>query len=372
MQILFVNSIRLYGGGEVWMVTAAGELLRRGHDVTIVCRPDSDMLPYARRVGARVEALPIHGDFDPRTIIAMRRLLRRHHIEVILTNTDKELRIAGTAALLDRRQPVIARRGIDLPLKDTLGYRLTYNRLARVVVANSHATRQTLLNSAPWLAPERVHVIHNGIDPAPFAHAPSTSLRHELGIPTNAALIGFVGRLCVQKGIADLLQAFRRIAARRPDAHLLLVGDGELRDLVNDFAREHDLAPRIHLTGFRDDIPAVMHSLDVCVLPSLWEGFGIVLIEAMAAAKPCVTTRISSMPEIVQDGVTGIVVPPSDPEALAGALLTIIDDPELGRRLGVAGLGVVGGGFTVVRMINQYERLLGSSAKNVSTPPSKP
>jgi glycosyltransferase involved in cell wall biosynthesis len=357
LRILLINSIQLYGGGEVWMVTAATELIRRGHDVTIVGRPGSLMLPYARRTGARVLPLEMHGDFDPRTIWSLVRSLRRHCIEIILTNTDKELRFAGAAARLCHNPPVIARRGIDLPLKNTTGYRLTYNVLARAVVANSEATKRTLVGSVPWLDPDRVHVIHNGIDPDRFAGDKTRPLRQELGLPGDAQVIGFVGRLCEQKGIEHLLAAFARIAARRTDTHLLLVGDGELRDLAIAFARRHDLGGRLHLTGFRDDVPAVMRSLDVCVLPSLWEGFGIVLIEAMAAGKPCVTTRISSMPEIVRDGETGRVVPPADADSLAAALLEILDDPALAGRMGAAGRQVVHERFTVTRMIDQYEQV---------------
>jgi hypothetical protein len=186
VRILFINSIQVYGGGEVWMVTAAGELRRRGHEVTIVCRPGSPLQHQAERAALPVVPLEIHGDFDPRTIWRMIRLIGRLRTEVILTNTDKELRFAGAASLLRGGPPVICRKGIDHPLKDTLGYRLTYNRLAAAVVANSQATRQTLLDSAPWLAGERVHVIHNGVDPARYHPDVTRDLRADLDLPAGA------------------------------------------------------------------------------------------------------------------------------------------------------------------------------------------
>jgi glycosyltransferase involved in cell wall biosynthesis len=355
VRILFLNSIHLYGGGEVWMVTAARALGERGHAVTIVCRPDGAMRPFAEQAAARVVPLDIHGDFDPRVIWRTAGIIRRHDIDVILTNTDKELRFAGVAARLCHQPPVICRRGIDYPLKNTPGYRLTYNTLARCVVANSEATKQTLVGSVPWLDPDRVHVIHNGIDPDRYRPERTRCLRTELGIPPAARLAGFVGRLNEQKGIVYLLDAFARVAAQLADAQLLLVGDGDLRETVAAFARERGLEDRIHLAGFREDIPDVMRTVDVCVLPSLWEGFGIVLIEAMAAGKPCVTTRISSMPEIVQDGRTGLVVPPRDADSLAVALASLLQDPALAARQGAAGLAVVRERFTLARMIDRYE-----------------
>ena len=363
MRILLVNSIQLYGGGEVWMVEAAGELVRRGHEVTLVCRPQSPLEHHAGRASLHVLPLDIHGDFDPRTVWRMARIIGRHDVDIILTNMDKELHLAGAAALLCRRPPaVICRKGIDRPLKNTLGYRLTYNRLAACVIANSRATRQTLMQSAPWLDPARVHAIHNGIDPVRYEPASTRDIRRELGLPPGVPVAGFVGRLCPQKGIEFLLPAFRQVAARHRTARLLLVGEGELRNMVEDFARENGLQERIHLAGFRSDIPDVMRSIDVCVLPSLWEGFGIALIEAMAAGRPCVATRTSSIPEIVRDGETGILVPPRDADRLAAALLVLLDDPAGASLMGEAGRRVVQENFTLAGMIDRYEQLFRACA----------
>ncbi|MBN2012757.1 glycosyltransferase family 4 protein [candidate division KSB1 bacterium] len=355
MRILFINSIRMYGGGEVWMITAAKELVRRGHELTIVCRPDAAMRPYAEASDARVAPMTIRGDFYPGTILRTRQLLQEYNIDIILTNMDKELRFAALAARLCHRPPVIARKGIDHPLKNKLHYRWTYNRLATAVIANSQATKQTLLNSAPWLDGDRVHVIYNGIDPELYAPERTKNIRSELGMPDDAPVIGFVGRLNVQKGIEYLLEGFRKAIEQIPTMHLLLVGEGNLHEDVVAFAEKHNLKDRIHPVGFRDDIPNVMRTIDLCVLPSLWEGFGIVLIEAMAAGKPCITTRISSMPEIVRDGKSGLVVPPRDPDALAVAIRTIMSDNELANQMGETGRQDVLEKYTISRMIEQYE-----------------
>jgi len=357
LNILFINSVQMYGGGEVWMVTALSELKRREHRVTLVCRPDAHIIPHAREQGIDVVPMRIRGDFDPWTIFQMAKLMRSRNIDVVLTNMDKELRISGIAAWFGGRPFVLSRRGIDAPLKNKWRYRFTYNALADLIVANSEATKRTLLSNAPWLEPGRIAVIYNGIEPDWFQRHRTRDLRASLHIPDHAAIIGFVGRLNVQKGVVHLLEAFKKVADRVEHAHLLIAGEGDLEPRIRSFAESHQLTHRIHLLGFRNDAPNIMRIIDMLVLPSLWEGFGIVLIEAMAAGKPCVTTQVSSMPEIVVDGETGIVVPPQDDERLADAIKKLLDDPALARRLGDCGKKRVDDKFTLNRMIDHYESL---------------
>ena len=159
----------------------------------------------------------------------------------------------------------------------------------------------------------------------------------------------------IQKGITYLLEAFFAVLQDIPAAHLLLVGDGELKADIELFRREKNIEDNLHLVGFQDDIPSIMRTIDVLVLPSLWEGFGIVLIEAMAARKPCITTQVSSMPEIVIHDETGLVVPPKNSDRLADAIGTIINDKKLARKYGKKGRDIVKGKFTLEHMIQKYE-----------------
>jgi glycosyltransferase involved in cell wall biosynthesis len=138
-------------------------------------------------------------------------ILRRKKIEIILTNMDKELRLSGIAARFTDVKAVICRKGIDSPLKNKLCYRFTYNRLATAVIANSEATKNTILRNVPWLYQNNVNVIYNGIDPGLFSYENTHDIRSELGISENSPLIGFVGRLNIQKGITYLLQAFEQV-----------------------------------------------------------------------------------------------------------------------------------------------------------------
>lgn len=361
MNIGFINSIQMFGGGEVWMLRTLLALQARGHAVRLLCRPGTQLEEKARAAGIEVTPLSMRGDFDPVTIFRTAMWIRRHRLQVLLTNMDKELRFAGIAAKLVGGCAVFPRRGIDYPLKNRLHYRLSYNWLAQALIANSQATKQALLRNAPWLEPDRIHVIYNGIDPAPFLSPPDRSLRQEWGIPDAHPVIGFVGQLDPRKGIDTLLEAFAQVHKHYPDVHLVLVGDGRLNSAIRQFGRQKQLNDRIHTVGFENDIPNVMKTIDLLVLPSRWEGFGIVLIEAMAAGKPTVTTAISSMPEIVVDEVTGKVVPVDDPQQLAEAISTILRDPGLARHWGELGRKRVMEMFHIDEMVRQLESLFSAS-----------
>ncbi len=356
LRILFVNSIQMFGGGEVWMLRTLALLKEKGHRVWLLCRPGTRLAQEALRQGIAVRTMRMRGDFDALSIWQVFRLIKRLRIQVVLTNMDKELRFAGIAARLAGVGAVFPRRGIDYPLKDRWRYRFAYNKLASMVIANSKATARALRRNAPWLPEERIAVIYNGIDPAPFVSG-SPRLRQEYRLPAHARVIGFVGQLDERKGICYLLQAFAEVHRRHPETVLLVVGEGPLREWIVTTAAAYGLARAVILTGFREDVPAVMRSIDMLVLPSLWEGFGIVLIEAMAAGRPVVTTAVSSMPEIVLHGRTGLLVPPGNAQALAEAVCALLEDPARAKRMGRAGQVRVSEHFADQRMLRELEGL---------------
>jgi len=357
VRILFLNSIQMWGGAEVWLMDVMHGLAHRGHEVALVCRPGTILEKNARERGFDVITLPMRGDFDPSTIAAVRAILRERDIELITTNMDKELRFGGMAARLSGRVAVVPSREVDYPLKNNLRYRFTYNVLADHVLANSECTRQTLLKSAPWLSPARVEVVYKGIDPEPFLHNEDAGarLRAELGIAPDARVVGFVGQIIERKGIPDLLEAMPAVVAQLPDVRFLFAGEGKLSELVQSRARELGIQDHVVMAGFRRDVPAVMHALDVLVLPSVVEGFGYVLVEAMAAGKPVVATRASSIPEIVRHEESGLLVDVHDPAALATSLVSILANRDRAHSLGARGRAIVQAEFTLARMLDRTE-----------------
>jgi glycosyltransferase involved in cell wall biosynthesis len=357
MRILFINSIQMFGGGEVWMLRTLRALQQRGHRVWLCCRPETELAKRAVAQGVPVKLLAFRGDFDPFTIARLAWFMKQERIEVVLTNMDKELRLGGVAAKIARVRAVIPRRGIDYPLKNRWRYRFAYNVLATRIIANSEATKQALLRNAPWLDPERIEVIYNGIDMQPFLQPSRRCLRTEWGVPQEAPLLGFAGQLDKRKGIDVLLKAFARVHRQIPQARLVLVGRGPLQEMIESEVRRQNWGSAVLLPGFIDDVVAVMQAIDILLLPSFWEGFGIVLIEAMAAGKPAISANTSSMPEIIVDGQTGYLAPVGDAKGLADRAIALLQNPALRELLGRAGRERVAELFTIERMIDKLEKL---------------
>lgn len=219
-------------------------------------------------------------------------------------------------------------------------------------IAISHAVSAALQTYLG--VPERkIDVVYYALDLDEFAAGRAT-VRAELGAGDDEVLIGTVGRMTEQKGQKYLVEAMPEVLRQFPRARLAIVGhDTGARDALEAQVRSAGLEDRVRLVGYRDDVAAVMSSMDLFVLPSLWEGFGLVLLEAMSLSRPIVATTVDSIPEIVVDGETGFLVPPRDPAALAAAICRMLSDPEMARSMGVAGRRRAETAFSMERMIQE-------------------
>jgi glycosyltransferase involved in cell wall biosynthesis len=354
MKVLFINSIKMFGGGEVWLMTMMRTLQERHHQVALVCRPGVPLEERAKSEGFSVFPVTMRGDFDPLSIYRLWRCIRRYSPHVVCTNMDKELRLGGLAAKMAGIPAVIPRRGIDYPLKNTWAYRLSYNHLATGIIANSKATKKALLRNSPWLSQEKIRVIYNGVNPSLFDSDAVKNLRREWRVSRDTFLIGFVGQLDKRKGVDTLVTAFASLSHEYQKTVLVLVGEGAMEENLR--SQIEKIKGRVILTGHRSDIPDVMKSIDVLVLPSLWEGFGIVLIEAMAARKPVISTETSNIPEIVTHGINGYLIQPHDSVMLKHYLEKLMLNKPLSRKLGQSGHEMVLEKFTLKQMVSETEK----------------
>jgi glycosyltransferase involved in cell wall biosynthesis len=176
-------------------------------------------------------------------------------------------------------------------------------------------------------------------------------------VPSSSPLVLSIGRFVAEKGHRHLLEAAARIERTRPGVHWVLVGAGELEAALPREAQALGLASQVHFTGWRDDVPDVLAVADVFVLPSVNEGFGRVVVEAMAMARPVVATAVGGVPEIVRDGETGVLVPASDPRALADTVRSLLDDPARAARLGAAGRACAESRFSLTAHVDAVERV---------------
>ena len=215
------------------------------------------------------------------------------------------------------------------------------------------------------LGAERV-LVYNGVDLERLVHLdPCCTLREEYGMEPDAAIVGVVGRLELEKGHPTLLEAWPLVLERVPNAYLLIVGEGSRQDALREIARDQGIERHVIFTGRRDDIPAVTAALDVAVLPSYREAQGLTILEAMAMSRPVVASNVGGIPEMVEDGVTGLLVPPHDPAALAAAVSRLLLDHPLADTLARAGHDLVHDRFCVQRMVNAVQEIYDEGARAV-------
>lgn len=219
-------------------------------------------------------------------------------------------------------------------------------------IAISEAVRQFMLK-VEFAPPRKVHTVHYGYQPQPPDPSLRENFRRELNIPLDTPVFGSVCRLIEQKGLPFALRAFAQIADEFPDACYVLIGDGLLREELQAQAATLGIADHVRFAGWRSDAAARMVAFDVFLMPSLWEGFGLVMLEAMAARLPIIASNISALPEVVQDGVTGLLAAPRDVDRLAAHMRYLLRDQQAAQRMGQAGQARLTAEFSVDRMADR-------------------
>jgi glycosyltransferase involved in cell wall biosynthesis len=337
-RIIHLSKMTGTAGSEGHLLALLEGLRAAGLDAClwILVEPDKPVLDYvdrAQALGIPVERLIIHRDLDPalwRQLVTRLRAMQPDIVHTHLLHAD----LYGITAARRARVPyVVSSRHNDDRFRRRLPIRLLHRWLwsqTDAGIAISEAIRQFSI-SAEGAAPDRIHTVHYGLNPASI-QAPSDAraqLRAALDLPSETLLIGSVCRLIEQKGLSYGLRGFAQIADQFPTTHYVIAGDGPLRADLETAVHSLNLAGRVHFLGWRSDADAIFAALDLLLAPSLWEGFGLVFLEAMALSVPILSTGVSAIPEVVIDGETGWLVPPRDPDAIAAALREALSDPVL-------------------------------------------
>lgn len=324
---------------------------------------------HIRALGRRVNPIS-----DLRAFSRLLRLVFREAPDVVHTHTAKAGTLGRVAACLfnmtrpRRRRCVVVHTFHGHVLTGYFGptmnvaVRLAERTLARItdrVVTISPAQRHDIVTRFNIADAARTMVVPLGLDLERLARLDSGAahLRGPLGIPERALVVGFVGRFVAIKDLATLVRAFARVSAQRPDAVLLLVGDGPLRAEIDALVAALALQKQVHLVGWIEDVAPVHATIDICALSSLNEGTPVAVIEAMAAAKAVVATRVGGVADVVEHERTGLLVPPQSPEALADAILRLAVDPAERSRMGAAGRQAVVARFSPERLVDDIDTL---------------
>jgi glycosyltransferase involved in cell wall biosynthesis len=319
----------------------------RGFSVHAITSPGPELAAFAEREGAQAHAIPMPRAITPLQDLAavyrLWRLLRRIDAPIVHAHTPKGGLLGMIAATL-ARTPVRIYHVRGLPFVTERGLRRRLLRLteriscglAHQVFAVSDSMRSILVVDG-LCPPDKIKVLlggsGNGVDATgkftPAPPAVRSAARGSLGIPGDAPVVGFVGRLARDKGVAELAAAWRTLRERDPDLHLLIVGWNELEPSLAPLLAALEADPRVHVTGPRGDTPQLYAAMDVIALPTYREGFPNVALEAAAMKLPIVATAVPGCVDAVQDGVTGTLVPARDGDALAAALQRYLSDPRL-------------------------------------------
>lgn len=346
LKILHTESSLGWGGQEHRTFKEMVSLRARGHVLELACRPEARLGARAEEAGFRVHRVPMRGGGDLIAMARLSRLLWREGFDVVNTHSGHDSLLAGVAGRLARTPLIVRTRHLALAITSPF----TYGKLPHKVVAVSEWVRKYLISVG--VPAENVVTVYTGIEPLP----PTTStLRSELGLAGDDILVGTVAILRFEKGHRELIDAARPLLAERPKVHLIFAGDGPVYDRLKSHIAECGLESRIHLLGLRRDIPNVLAGCDFFALATWQEALGTSYIEAMASGLAVIGTAVDGVPEVIQDGVNGLLVPSKDQPALTRALYALVDDAELRRRLGKAGLAITGSRFSVATMAEEME-----------------
>lgn len=378
MKIVHVITTLDVGGAEMHLLAQVRGQVERGHSVRVVYLKGAGTLAGDfRAAGAEL----VTSIAPTRALLGLRAQAR--WADIVHSHLLKaDMLCAASLAFPRTHARLVASKHNDEQVLTRGSVSLVHGLLGRVpartIVLSDHVARFMVEHGR--LDARALVRIYYGLEPRPFEAASELArggererARAELGIERDAIVLTCVARFAPQKAHADLLRGFdlarRARAAGAPPLRLLLVGDdpfGDGRARAEAVARELQLGSAVLFAGIRRDVPRLLAASDVFVMTSLWEGLGLVFLEAMACGLPVVATRVSAVPEVVVDGSTGLLVPASDAQALAAAIAHLADDPALRARLGASGRARVRESFGLARMIDAtldvYREVLSGSA----------
>ncbi len=367
-RVVHVCKVSGIAGAENHLLRLLPGLAARGFAVhMLVLGSDAETSGFRARLtaaGIASDRVSIRIPLDPATLLELTRRLRALAPALVHTHLiHADLHGQAAALRVPDARRVSSRHNTD-PFRRRAAVRWLDGRaLRRVdrVIAISRAVAQFSVE-VEGADPDRVRTVPYGLDPPNPSPEAGRAALGALGLERRGPVIGMVGRAVPQKGIDVLLEAFPRVLAAHPAARLVVVGDGPLRPALERHARRLGLERVVVFTGWVDHAASLMSACDVVAIPSRWEGFGMVALEAMAAGRPIVASRVDALEEVVVDGVTGSLVPAGDPDALADAVSNLLADPVRAAELGRAGRRRLKEEYSVARMVERtaavYDELL--------------
>jgi len=349
MKILFVNFTKFWGGGESWAFQVMNELKNRNYDIALLANTKSEILHKSQQAGFKSDAVKV-GKFTFLNFIQLSKI-KRKLIEIkpdtIVINSSLELKTIGLLIKACGCKKVIFTRGIPSRMKLNPLKRYLFSTVVTDVIVNSNYVKNSISNITKLLKNEPV-IIYHGINPETNKKADYQSKN-----------IAIVGRLSPEKGVDLAIRAMQKVLVSIPKAQLWIIGDGKEKENLIRLTSELGIQNSVKFLGFSTDVESLLVQCSMLVLPSRWEGFGLVLLEAMKLSMPCLAFDHTAANEIIVNNETGFLIPDMNTELLAEKIINLLSNPENGKLMGEKGNNLLKDKFTIEKSIDGYQNIIG-------------
>ncbi len=328
--------------------------------VIILCRPESKLRERAQKAGIETRTHRLRASHDISAIRFITGLIKQERVDVVVTHSGTDSFLAGIAARLSTRRPVVVRtRHLALPITS----KSTYSMIPHRVVTVSDYVRKYLVQER-GIRSRQVLSIPTGINLTRFnPHTTPDNFREAEGLPADAPIVGTIAILRRKKGHHVLLEAIPAVLKEVPEAIFVFAGDGPQTDNIKAQIKKLGLSKNVRLLGLRKDVETVLKGIDLFVLPTFQEALGTSILEASAMRRAVISTRVGGVPEVVKDGITGLLVKPDNAEELGEAIIKLLKDRDLCESMGAEGRKLVEADFSTTRMVEKLYGLYSTLAK---------
>ncbi len=347
LKILHIDPEAGWGGGEAEVIGLLDYLSSWGHCNHLLCHPDGRLFREAQKKGISTFPVRIRNDLDPRPVCSLRRKIREEGYDIVHFHTKRAHALCLWPLRVNSHSRYVVTRRMDYPVKRNWYNDYLYNRKVDGIVAISQMIADVMIQGG--VKREKIRVIYSGVNPALFRRIPAPG-----GSP-GRPVIGTVAVLEERKGHRFLLEAAALLKRQGHRLSYRFAGEGALRGRLEQIVAKLGLQEEVTFLGFVSDVPAFLSEIDIFVLPSIYEGLGVAVLEAMAASRPVIASRVGGLSELVEDQITGILIPPGDSLALARAISQLVSEIELAQKMGARGWERVQDTFTVEKMAKKNE-----------------
>jgi len=357
-KICFFNSCIAWGGGEKWYRDTAIQLSQRKYEITFLANQKSEL--YEKMKNRKVDLYHMNVSnlsfLNIKKIIKLIKMFKRKNIDTVILNLPSDLKLVGIAAKLAGVRKIVYRRGSAIPINNTILNKVLLKNCVTDIIANSETTKKTLLkNTSKWLNEEKIKVIYNGINLEEINEKKWSPVYQRKG---NEIILGNAGRLNKQKGQKYLIDIAVELQKRNLDFKILIAGTGELEKELKQYAKERKVLNNVIFLGFVENIKSFMMSIDVFLLTSLWEGFGYVMVEAMASKKVVMAFDVSNVSEIITENKTGYLIEDFNIKEMCNKIEKINKNSTLLEKMGREGKNTVAARFDIKIAIDILESFL--------------